>query len=135
MARDRLFIPSFGKTSSTTGIPARAIALQAVWSILLVLFGGFEQILMYTGFAVVLCAGAAAAGLLFKGRTRTWREAIAPTLFVLASAAMVVDAIASSPGVAGTGVLLIAAGIPVYAWCRWSGEVGVALQPEEAGGD
>jgi basic amino acid/polyamine antiporter, APA family len=63
MARDGAFVPSFARTSARFGTPALAIMLQALWSIVLVTVGGFEQILMYTGFAILLSSGAAVAGL------------------------------------------------------------------------
>ena len=63
MARDGAFIPAFARTSRKFGTPSLAIALQAMWSIALVMLGGFDQILMYTGFAIVLSSGAAVAGL------------------------------------------------------------------------
>ena len=36
MARDGAFIPAFGRTSKRFGTPALAIALQAIWSVILV---------------------------------------------------------------------------------------------------
>lgn len=124
MARDGAFIPVFARTSRRFGTPAFAIALQSLWSIVLVLVGGFDQILMYTGFAIVLSSGAAVAGL-FLGHRRglaagplSAAKLAAPAAFVLASAAMVVNTILDDPTVALFGVLLIAAGYPLYAWCR-----------------
>jgi APA family basic amino acid/polyamine antiporter len=141
MARDGSFIPAFARTSTRFRTPALAIALQALWSIALVMVGGFEQILMYTGFAIMLSSGAAVAGL-FRVQHRDSRTgAIArirllpPAIFVFASAAMVIDTILDAPRIALVGVLLIAAGIPVYVVCRRSSSSRIALQPEEVSGD
>ena len=41
---------------------------------------------------------------------------IAPAIFVLASLAIVVNAIYSRPGPTGAGLLVMAAGIPLYMW-------------------
>jgi APA family basic amino acid/polyamine antiporter len=141
MARDGAFIPAFGRTSRRFGTPALAIALQALWSIALVMLGGFEHILMYTGFAIVLSSGAAVAGLfvvqrrgLSAGAVKPVRLVV-PAVFVLASAAMVVDTVLDAPRIALIGVLLIAAGIPVYALCRRSSSPRPAFQPEEVAAD
>jgi basic amino acid/polyamine antiporter, APA family len=141
MARDGAFIPAFARTSRKFGTPALAIALQAMWSIALVMLGGFDQILMYTGFAIVLSSGAAVAGLFVvqrrSNRTNPIKRArfLVPGVFVLASAALVVDTVLEAPKIALIGVLLIAAGIPVYAMCRRSSSARLTLQPEEAAGD
>lgn len=88
------------------------------------LVGGFDQILMYTGFAIVLSSGAALARLFLVHRRGlaagplSAAKLAAPAAFVLASAAMVVNTILDDPTVALFGVLLIAAGYPLYAWCR-----------------
>lgn len=140
MARDGAFIPTFARTSPRFGTPAPAIALQALWSIALVLLGGFDQILMYTGFAIVLSSGAAVAGLFVVHRRGPgvrpvkWTRLVVPGIFVLASAALVFDAVLEAPRIALIGVLLIAAGIPVYALCRRRSSAAeqLALQPEAA---
>ena len=140
MARDGAFIPPLARTCVKFGTPALAVALQAMWSIILVMVGGFDQILMYTGFAIVLSSGAAVAGLFVvqQRNQRTLRHSprmIVPGIFVLASAALVTDTVLQAPRIALVGVLLIAAGIPVYAVCRRSSSALLALQPEEAVGD
>ena len=124
MARDGAFLPVFARTSRRFGTPAMAIALQSLWSIVLVLFGGFDQILMYTGFAIVLSSGAAVAGLfvvrrrgMVEGAIRS-AQLLAPVVFVVASAAMVINTVLDDPAVALLGSLLIASGYPLHVWCR-----------------
>jgi APA family basic amino acid/polyamine antiporter len=105
---------------------AAAIAAQAVWSGLLVLSGTFEQLLIYTGFAVVLFAGLAVMGLLVLRRRhagqvlpyRGWGSAWAPAVFVLASLAMVVNAVRERPLPSAAGLMVIGAGVPVYWWFK-----------------
>jgi len=141
MARDGAFIPALGRTSPRFGTPALAIALQAAWSVALVMLGGFDQILMYTGFAIVLSSAAAVAGLFVVQHTRKQTvplrrtQLVVPGIFVLASGAMVIDTVLEAPKIALIGLMLIAAGIPVYALCRKSRSTRLALQPEEAAGD
>jgi len=141
MARDGAFIPALGRTSPRFGTPALAIALQAAWSVALVMLGGFDQILVYTGFAIVLSSAAAVAGLFVVQHTRKQTvplrrtQLVVPGIFVLASGAMVIDTVLEAPKIALIGLMLIAAGIPVYALCRKSRSTRLALQPEEAAGD
>jgi len=124
MSRDGAFIPSFARVSPRFGTPALAIALQALWSVLLVMAGSFEQILNYTGFTILLSSGAAVAGLFVARRRelganpRLWLSMLAPAVFVVACGAIVVNAIWGAPKTALVGCLLIAAGLPVFYWSR-----------------
>jgi len=124
MARDGAFIRSFAHTSPRFGTPALAIVLQALWSVVLVLVGGFEQILMYTGFTILLCSGAAVAGLFVVKRRELqsnpglWLTMLAPGIFTVACAAIVVNGVVGAPKTSLVGALLIAAGLPVFFWSR-----------------
>jgi APA family basic amino acid/polyamine antiporter len=124
MSRDGAFIPSFARVSPRLGTPALAIALQALWSVLLVTAGSFEQILTYTGFTILLSSGAAVAGLFVARRhelradPRLWLKMLAPAVFVAACAAIVVNTVWGDPKTALRGTALIAAGLPVFYWSR-----------------
>lgn len=124
MARDRAFIPIFGRRSGRFGTPALAIALQALWSSVLVMIIGFEQILMSTGFALVLSSGAAVAGLFLVRRRggdfqrKSSIPLFSPAVFVFVSGVIVINTVLEAPRVALMGVLLIAAGLPIYVFCR-----------------
>jgi APA family basic amino acid/polyamine antiporter len=124
MSRDGAFIPSFARVSPRFGTPALAIALQALWSILLVMVGGFFPIMMYTGFTILLSSGAAVAGLFVVRRhelhadPKLWLKMLAPAIFVIACAAIVINSVWGTPKTAGVGCLLIAAGLPVFYWSR-----------------
>jgi APA family basic amino acid/polyamine antiporter len=124
MSRDGAFIPSFARVSPRFGTPALAIALQALWSIVLVMAGGFFQIMMYTGFTILLSSGAAVAGLFVVRRhelradPKLWWKMAAPAVFVLACMAIVINSIWATPKTAAVGCLLIAAGLPVFYWSR-----------------
>jgi APA family basic amino acid/polyamine antiporter len=122
MARDGLFVPQAARVHPRYRTPAFAIAAQGAWSGLLVLSGTFSQLVEYTGFAVVLFAGVAVAALFVL----RWREPdaerpfralgypFAPAIFVLASAAIVLNAVVSSPGPSLAGLGIIGAGVPIY---------------------
>ena len=137
MARDGVFLRSFGRTSPRFGTPGLAIVLQACWSVGLVLVGGFNAILMYTGFMLMLSSGAAVLGLFVARRNELratpslWVKMIAPALFVIAAAAIVVNGVMQAPKTSLIGVALIVAGLPVFFWSRrsWGSQLAVQAQP------
>jgi APA family basic amino acid/polyamine antiporter len=126
MARDGVFFGAAARVHPAFRTPAVAILAQGLWSTLLVLTGTFQQLLTYTGFAVVLFAGVAVAAL-FRLRWlrpdeprpfRAWGYPIAPGVFALASLLIVLNALWRDPGTTGAGLLVMAAGLPFYAIAR-----------------
>jgi basic amino acid/polyamine antiporter, APA family len=124
MARDGLFFDAAARVHSRYRTPAAAIMAQAVWAGLLVLSGSAETLTNYTGFAIVLFTGVAVVAL-FVLRIRepaaprpfkTIGYPVAPAIFVIASLAIVVNGIYTRPGPTGAGLLVIAAGVPLYVW-------------------
>ena len=73
MARDGVFFRRAAEIHPRYRTPSAAIGAQAGWSILLVLTGSFDQLITYTGFAVVLFSGAAGVAL-FVLRRRAGEE-------------------------------------------------------------
>jgi len=122
MARDGVFVRAAGDVHPRFRTPAAAIIAQGIWSGVLVLSGTLSQLVAYTGFAVVLFAGIAVSAVFVLRRTDPDRprpfSALgypwAPGIFVLASAAMVVNEIWRNPRPACAGIVLILAGVPVY---------------------
>ena len=101
--------------------PARAsVIAQSAWSGVLVLTGTFEQIITYTGFAIVLFSGAAVAALIVlrrrHGRPMTfavpWYPVI-PLVFIGSIAIIAISSFRYAPVPSLLGVLLIAVGIPL----------------------
>jgi APA family basic amino acid/polyamine antiporter len=122
MARDGLFMPAAAQVHPRWRTPVAAILAQGLWSAVLVLSGTFSQLVSYTGFAIVLFAGIAVAALfVLRWREpaaerpfRAWGYPLAPALFTIMSAAMVVNQIQREPGPAAAGLVVIGCGIPIY---------------------
>jgi len=124
MARDGVFLPAAARIHPTYRTPWIAIAGQAVWATVLILTGSLDALGNYVAFAITLFAGTAVAAV-FVLRAREPHAPrpfkaigypLTPAIFVLFSAVMVANAIYREPRVSGLGILLIAAGIPVYLW-------------------
>ncbi len=128
MARDGLFPAFAARLHPRYRTPSRAIAAQGIWASLLVLSGRFDQLVEYTGFAIVLFAGVGVASLFVLRRRhpdeprpfRAWGYPIAPVIFATSSALIVLNALWRSPATAGAGVLVILAGLPVFLFMRRS---------------
>jgi basic amino acid/polyamine antiporter, APA family len=132
MARDGLFFRAAGRVHPTYRTPSAAIIAQAIWASLLVLTGSADALANYTGFAVVLFAGIAVASVFVLRRRapdepRSFKALgypVAPAVFTLASLAIVANALwndllkpivqSTRWGPSAAGILIIAAGIPVY---------------------
>ncbi len=136
MARDGLFFRRAAAVHPRYKTPAASIVAQALWSTLLVMSGSAMALTTYTGFAVVLFSGVAAAAL-FVLRVRepdaprpyrTMGYPVIPAIFVLASFAIVVSALwtdlvvpvrtGTDFGPSAAGLLVIALGLPLYAAFR-----------------
>jgi basic amino acid/polyamine antiporter, APA family len=128
MARDGLFFRKAVEIHPRYGSPFNAILAQSAWSVLLVLSGSFSQLIIYTGFSVVLFSGIAGVALfVLRLRNpgeprpfRAWGYPLMPGLFVLASALIVGNAVWRDPGPSAAGLGIIAAGLPLYVFLRRS---------------
>jgi APA family basic amino acid/polyamine antiporter len=124
MARDGVFVPAAARIHPAYKTPWIAIAGQAAWATILILTGSLDALGNYVAFAITLFAGTAVAAVfVLRARhphaPRPFKAIgypLTPAIFVLFSAIMVANAIYRQPRVTGLGILLIAAGIPVYLW-------------------
>ena len=90
------------------------------------LSGSFNQLIIYTGFSVVLFSGIAGVALFVLRHRhpdeprpfRAWGYPLMPGLFVLASALIVGNAIWRDPGPSAAGLGIIAAGLPLFLYLR-----------------
>ena len=132
MARDGVFFPAAARVHSRLKTPAVSIVAQAVWATVLILTGSRDKLSTYVGFAITLFAGIAVAAIfVLRAREpeaprpfRAWGYPLAPAIFAAASLLIVLNAIwtdlivpitRNEPwGPSAAGVLVIAAGLPVY---------------------
>ncbi|HWN84983.1 MAG TPA: amino acid permease [Vicinamibacterales bacterium] len=129
MARDGLFFKSAARVHPKYKTPAASIIAQAAFSILLVLTGSLDSIANYVGFAITLFAGTAVAAIfVLRAREpqaprpyRAWGYPVTPAIFVLVSAAIVLNALYTDPLVTGAGAAIILAGVPLYYYFKKAG--------------
>ena len=136
MARDGLFFGSFATLHPRFRTPVTAIVFQALVASALILTGSYGQLLDWVVFGDWIFFGATALTLVvFRRRDARsgtmdsgYRAPFYPlsvALFVLASFYVVFGSVASNPGNAMRGVLLLAAGVPVFLfWSRRNEKVG-----------
>lgn len=126
MARDGLFFRSAATVHPRYKTPAIAILAQAAWTSVLVLAAAGNTLLNYTGFAITLFLGiAVAAVFVLRAREpnaprpyRAWGYPFFPGLYVVASAAILINALWTGPAGAIPSALVMALGLPLYAWFR-----------------
>ena len=133
MAAQGLFFRGLAALHPTRHTPQRALALLAVWAILLALSGSFGALLNYTTVADWLGYAGAVTALFWYRRMRA-DEAVVyrvplypwlPLLFIVVVAAVVMVTVIASPGDAGMGALVVLLGVPAYyGWHRLGSTAG-----------
>ncbi|MEK6279065.1 MAG: amino acid permease [Acidobacteriota bacterium] len=122
MARDGVFFQSLARVSKNTKVPVISLIVQGVWAAVLTLSGSFDQLTDMAIFAFWLFYGlVAAAVFVFRWREpdavrpyKTWGYPIVPALFVLTTIYLIVTTIWNYPVRSVIGLVIIAAGLPVY---------------------
>lgn len=107
----------------TSGIPHRALLLQAALTLLFVLSGSFRQVLVYAGFVLNLFTFLTVAGVLvLRVRRpellrpyRAWGYPVTPVLFLLLSGWTLVYLLRDKPLESLAGLVTLLIGLPVYA--------------------
>jgi APA family basic amino acid/polyamine antiporter len=121
MAQDGYFFAWAGRISSFQ-TPAASLALQAVWSVLLLASGRFEDLISMVIFTEWILYGMTTASVLVLRKTRpdmkrpyrVWGYPLVPMVFVLVAAALLYATLRESPRESGMGLGLIAVGLPFY---------------------
>jgi APA family basic amino acid/polyamine antiporter len=156
MAEDGLLFEWMGAIHPRHRTPYVAIAMQAIWSSILVLTGTYGAIVsrvIYTEWiffaALALGTMALRRGRGYDPAFRAWGFPVVPIVFALVCFAIVVNQIATDLRESLSGLALVAAGLPVYLFWRrhdarhrlsqslLSAQVheGAAVGPEQRPGD
>ena len=121
MARDGLVFRWMGDIHPRFRTPHRAIALQAVWASVLASSGTYRQLFTRVIFTEWIFFAMMAGGIFLLRRRpgyapayRVWGYPWVPAVFVVASAAIVVNRFVSDPVDSAVGLGIVALGIPVY---------------------
>ena len=121
MARDGLFFRGIAKINGAN-VPSNSLLWQGIWSSVLVLSGSFDQLTDMLIFAVFIFYGATSLGVILLRRRmpdaprpyKVWGYPVIPAFYVLFCIALFINTIVTKPREAAIGLILIAAGIPVY---------------------
>jgi len=126
MAREGLFFKGLAKLSPRSNVPVRALIAQGAWGSLLAISGTYDALTDSVIFASWLFYGLAAGALFVFRRTmadtpRSFRAPgypVIPLLFLLATAALLVNTFVATPRQAFQGVAMLLIGLPFYRY--WS---------------
>lgn len=127
MGADGMLFRSVGYIDPRTRTPQVALAGLGAWTVVLVLWGNFGQLVDYTAVGEWL-GHAVGIGTLFWYRWKFVDEPapnrvplfpLMPLVFVLTVAGVIVATAISSPHDAGMSLLIIALGAPVYGLWQW----------------
>jgi basic amino acid/polyamine antiporter, APA family len=126
MAREGLFFKGLSKLSPRSNVPVRALLAQAAWSSVLTVSGTYDTLTDSVMFASWLFYGLTTAALFVLRRTmpdaprpyRAFGYPFIPFVFLLVTAALLVNTFIATPRQALLGVGVLALGLPFY-W-YWS---------------
>jgi APA family basic amino acid/polyamine antiporter len=128
MGRDGVFLPAAGLVHPTYKTPHVALVALTTWSVILTLSGTYEQLFTYVMFASILFSAAAGVAI-FRLRAikpdhprpyRAWGYPWVPAIFVIGSAAFVLNTLLERPVESAIGLVLVLIGVPVYLMQRRS---------------
>ena len=126
MARDGLFFRALGRLSPRSNVPVRAILAQAAWGSVLALSGSYDALTDSVVFASWLFYGLSTGSLFVFRKTmpnaeRPYRALgypVVPVIFLMVTAALLINTFTAAPNEALKGVAVLVAGLPLY-W-YWS---------------
>ncbi len=122
MGRDEVFFGLFGRVTRGRRTPGRAIALQAGIAVMLVFTAAFDQLLIYIGFTLSLCATAAVVGLMVLRKKRPEAMAafqspwypVPALLFIAGNLWIVWYSVKTQPEASVWGLVTIGFGLILY---------------------
>jgi APA family basic amino acid/polyamine antiporter len=130
MAQDGLFFRSVGRLNRA-GVPAAGLVLQALWAILLIFSGSYNQLLDYIIFAALLFYILTVFGVFVLRRRlpdierpyRAFGYPVLPALYIVLCSVIALSLLVVKPLYTWPGFLIVLTGVPVYfAWRALRGE-------------
>ena len=126
MAEDGSFFPVMANIHPRYRTPSACLVAQGLWAVVLTFSGTYDQLYTYVVFAlVVFHTLTGCAVFVFRRRLpdahrpyRTWGYPVVPIVFILSSAALVVNTLVERPVESLMGTGLLALGVPVYLYWR-----------------
>ena len=124
MSRDKTFFKQAASVHPKYNTPDKALFIQAIWAILLLFSGSFDQLTDMLVFAAFLFYAATAVGLIYlrikaPNMERGYKVIgypVVPILFLFFSITICIMTLINQPFEAMMGLVLIASGLPVYWW-------------------
>jgi len=122
MAKDGLFFSKLAKLNEDTHVPTNSLMLQCFWASILVLSGSYSELLDYVIFAALLFYILTVGGLFVFRRKypdiprpyKTILYPYLPIIYCVLAAFTAVNLLIYKPAYTWPGLMLVAAGIPVY---------------------
>ncbi len=122
MARDNLFFKGMGKVHPKFATPHVSLAVQGIWSCVLVLSGSFDTISDYVIFAAWLFYMLGALGVFVLRKKmpekhrpyKVWGHPYTTALFVIFSLLYLINTVLADTEDAAMGTILIVIGLPIY---------------------
>jgi len=122
MAKDRLFFQRAAEVDPVHHTPRFALAVQCVWTVLLILSGSYSDLLDYVIFAALLFYILTTSALFVLRRRRPDLERpyrafgypVLPALYILTAVALEVILLLYKPYYTWPGLIIVVLGLPVY---------------------
>jgi basic amino acid/polyamine antiporter, APA family len=122
MANDRVFWASAGRLNRAQ-VPGVALVIQALWASVLTLSGSYGDLLDYVIFAQLLFYVLTVAAVFWLRIKRpdaprpykAWGYPLVPAAYIVSATALMIDLLIVKPRFTWPGLLIVMAGIPVFA--------------------
>ena len=128
MARDGLFFARFARLNATTAVPVTSIVVLAAWASLLAISGTFDQLTDCVVFAGWIFYALTTSAVFVLRRKmpdhprpyRTFGYPLLPVAFIAVATALLANTLVTARLESLFGLVLIAAGLPLYAGLKRS---------------